>query len=210
MKKVSFVSKFFVCSLVVCLALALAACSITSVVQKAQSDLQLFQAGLTNAVNLVPTLNQVNPDLGAVVTKLNATAGPLAASALAACATYLAKPSGDNYQNLLNLTDSIVQTVDAQTLAAGHVTNQQSQTQTLATLTVIDLGAHALLSYLESKATAKQIEAVPTPAATTAANFQSVKDLVNRGAVNRNFVEAELAKSVGQREAETIMVTAGL
>src|ERR1700743_2180543 len=107
--KNNFATKLLVVSLALCIGLALTACSITSVVQKAQTDLNLVKGGITTATNLIPTLQQINPELGTVVSAFTSKAGPLTDSALAACANYLSKPSGDNYQNLLNVTDSIVQ-----------------------------------------------------------------------------------------------------
>jgi hypothetical protein len=113
------------------------------------------------------------------------------ANALTTGKAYLAKPSGDGYQNLLNAVDALTQTTDKQTLAASRVTNTQSQSKTLAILTVGSIGAHALLTLLEQKATSAQLSKMP--AITARVSFDQIKEIFHKQ-VDKEMVCSELAR----------------
>jgi hypothetical protein len=163
--KYDFASKLFVSSLIVCLMLCsvfIMGCgSATDVVQQAVNVFQTSKSFVDTAKALVPELQQVNPELAKEVDEYADLAGTNLDNLITAGNAYLAKPSGDKYQNILNGVDALTASVDAKVLAAAKISNPQSQQKVLAVLTVASVSAHAVLTILQARASKAQVKAMP-------------------------------------------------
>lgn len=90
---------------------------------------------------------------------------------------YIARPSGDVYQQLLNAADALVAQVDNQVLQAARITNPLSQQKVLVFLGFIATGLHIVLGLLKQYASKSQIRNMPK---TAHVDFDRVKPYLNR------------------------------
>jgi hypothetical protein len=203
--KYDFSSKLLVSSLIVCLALCsvfIMGCgSATDVVKEAVVAFQTGKGFVDTAKALVPELQTVNPELGKEVAEYADLVGANLDSLITAGNAYLAKPSGDKYQNILNAVDALTASVDAKVLAAAKISNPQSQQKVLAVLTVASVSAHAVLTILQARASKAQLKAMPVISA------RVTLDQI-RPYLNINYARSEIAKA-GYRPDE-VMQLAGL
>lgn len=135
--------------------------NVNEVVQKAVTGFQIAQSGVATAKSLLPELRTLNPDLASEVEEYAQLASGNLANLITLGNAYLAAPSGDKYQNILNAVDALTATLDVKVLAMAKVSNPQSQAKALAVVTVISVGLHTVVALLQTKASKAQLKAMP-------------------------------------------------
>jgi hypothetical protein len=186
----------------VCACLMLVGCaSPTEVVQQALTVFQTSKGFVETAKSLIPELQQMNPELAKEVGEYADLAGVNLDNLIVAGNAYLAKPSGDKYQNILNAVDALTASVDARVLAAAKISNPQSQQKVLAVLTVASVSAHAVLTILQARASRSQLKAVPVVNARV--TLQEIKPFLNL-----HYARGEIAKA--GYDANEVFSLAGL
>jgi hypothetical protein len=199
-------------SLALCLALFIAVVpvfitgcgSLPEIVQQVQAGLKVGQTYVATAQDLMPELQQVNPEIAKEVQEYLALAAPNLENLIKLCDAYLAKPSGDKYQNILNGVDALAAGLDARVLAAARVTNTQSQAKAIAILGLAATAAHVVLGILEQKASKQQLKAVP--AVTARVTPEEIKPFLNREQAQRQMIAMGLSRA----EREWALNAAGM
>ncbi|HEX7289468.1 MAG TPA: hypothetical protein VF532_25010 [Candidatus Angelobacter sp.] len=199
-------------SLALCLALSIAiipmfisGCgTLPEVVQKVEAGLKVGRTYVAAAQDLVPELQQVNPEIAKEVQEYLALAAPNLENLIKLCDAYLAKPSGDKYQNILNGVDALAAGLDARVLAGARVTNTQSQAKAMAILSLAATSAHVVLGILEQKASKAQLKAMPVIAGR--ATPAEITPFLDRGQAEQQMV----AMGLGRAERERAMSAAGM
>lgn len=199
-RKYDFASKLLVLGVIACLMVAFVGCSLTTIVQKTVTGLNIVKNGIAEINNLMPELQTINPELATVTAKFTALAGPTTDNLITIGNNYLAKPSGDGYQQLLNGVDAMTQSIDTNVLASERVINVQSQAKVIASLVIISVGSHGVLDLLESKATQAQLKAMPV--ITARVDFNEIKRLVGK---DPDRIRSELARMTSPYEANQLM-----
>lgn len=151
---------------------------VTAAVQHVEAGLKDAQAQLPAANLLISELQIVDPNastLPRVVVDLVTAASP---KLIAACDTYLANPSADAYQALLNGVDALTEQIDQQALAMLKIENPQSQLKAVAGIAFAVTGFHVVLGVLQQFASSKQTKAVP--AQTAHVSLDQVRPFINR------------------------------
>ncbi|HEV7676228.1 MAG TPA: hypothetical protein VGQ12_16980 [Candidatus Angelobacter sp.] len=171
------------------------------IVQQAVGVFQTSKGIVASAQALLPELQQLNPELAKEVAEYAGLANANLDNLIAAGNAYIAKPSGDKYQNILNAVDALTASVDAKVLAAAKITNPQAQHRVLAILTLASVSSHAILTLLQQRASKAQVKAMPVIAAR--ADFEKVKQLIDQG-----YVRSEITKA--GYNADVVMAAAGL
>lgn len=137
----------------------------TEIVQQAVNVFQTGKGFVSSAQALLPELQQLNPALAKEVAEYADFANANLDNLIVAGNAYLAKPSGDKYQNILNAVDALTASIDGKVLAAAKITNPQSQHRVLAILTLASVSSHGILTLLQQRASKAQVKAMPTIAA---------------------------------------------
>lgn len=158
----------------------------TEVVTKVEKQLRNIQPYLDQAEALATEFREIDPAAADEVIGLVEYAKPVMAKVIDGCDVFLSKPSGDNYQVLLNAADAITAGVDAKTLNISHIKNSASRTRALLISGLIDTGLHVIVGVLEQNASKSQIKAMPKIAGR--ADFEQVRPFLNRP-----FAEQEIA-----------------
>jgi hypothetical protein len=188
-------------SLTLCLALSITVVpvfitgcgSLPEVVQKVETGLKISRTYVAAAQDLVPELQQVNPEIAKELQEYLALAAPNLETLIKLCDAYLEKPSGDQYQNILNGVDALAAGIDARVLAAARVTNTQSQAKAVAILSLAATGAHVVLGILEQKASKAQLKAMPVIAGR--ATPEEIKPFLHREQAERQMVAMGLSRA---------------
>ena len=190
-------------ALMAVLPIAMTGCgSATEVVQQAVNAFQAGKSLVATAQALVPELQTINPELAKEVSEYATFAGANLDSLITVGNAYLAAPSGDKYQNILNAADALTASVDSRVLAAAKITNPQSQARVLAVLTVASVSLHATLTILKASASKSQVKAMP--AITARVDFQ--KEIVPL--VDRAYAREQIAAH--GYNADMVFLAAGM
>jgi hypothetical protein len=150
----------------------------TEIVQSAVNGFTLTKTYVAAAKSMLPQITTLNPELAKEVTEYAALADANLDSLITIGNAWLAAPSGDKYQNLLNGLDALVANVDAKVLAAAKITNTQSQAQVLAGFTIASVVLHGVLVALKNKASSTQIKAIPK--VTGRVQFEEIRQYLDR------------------------------
>ena len=185
----------------VCMGATTGCASPTDVVQQAVTVFQTSKGFVATAEALIPELQQINPELAKEVSEYANLAGSNLDNLITAGNAYLAQPSGDKYQNILNGVDALTASVDAKVLAAAKISNPQSQQKVLAVLTIASVTAHAVLTVLQARASRAQLKAVPVISARV--TLDQIKPYLNL-----DYARGEIAKQ--GYDAHSVLSLAGL
>lgn len=180
---------------------AVGGCNATEVVKDTVNVLQGVQGYIATARALLPELQSLNPDMAKEVDEYTQLASGNVANLITIGNAYLASPSGDKYQNVLNGIDALTANVDAKVLAVAKVTNTTSQTRVLAVLTVISVSLHAILTTLKNRASKSQVKAMPVIVARV-----SLNDI--RRYMDRDYARAQIAAA--GYDANAVLAASGL
>lgn len=159
----------------------------TEIVGKVVAGLQDVQEYVQQAKQLAVVYQQLDPPLAQEVGEYAALADQNLASLITIGNNYLAKPSADTYQALLNGVDAFVQSVDQKVLLAAKISNPQTQQKVLTIIALAATGAHIVLGLLEQNANKKQLKAMPK--AGMRVSFEEVRPYLDR-----TYAAAELTK----------------
>jgi hypothetical protein len=157
--------------------------------QTVQQAITIFESGksyVQAAQSLLPELQQVNPELAKEVNEYSKLAGVSLDNLIAVGNAYLAKPSGDNYQAILNGVDALAATIDARVLAAARITNPQSRDKIMAILAIAATSAHVVVGLLQQRATQKQLKAMPVIAGRV--SFKEIRPYLDRREAERELI----------------------
>jgi hypothetical protein len=177
MKKILSISLCYV--LLACAVASTTGCeSPTQIVQQAVDGFKLTKTYVAAAQGLLPEIATLNPDLAKEVAEYGALASSNLDSLIKIGDTYLAAPSGDTYQSLLNGVDAFAASVDAKVLAVAKVSNTNSQAKVLAAITISSIVLHGILTALKSKASSAQLKAVPK--VTGRVEFDQIRQYLNK------------------------------
>lgn len=181
----SFSAKLFACLLMTILpacTMNIAGCqhplTVDQVVGIADGYLEGALPFLDQAPAIAADLRLLDPALADQIEKWAPIIRTNAQNAIALGKGYLAAPSGDNYQKLLNAVDALGQTVNQQVLSAAKITNPASQQKVLALLGLVATGIHLSVALLKQHATSSQINNLP---AIARVDFRKVRPYLNRG-----------------------------
>lgn len=158
---------------------------VTGAVQKVEAGLKDAQAQLPAANLLISELQIVDPNAATIPLFVVNTAQASLPKLIAACDAYLANPSPDTYQAILNLADALAAQVDQQGLAILKIQNPQSQLKAIASVAIVTTGLHVVLGVLQQFASSKQVKAVPAQSA-----HVSLSEM--RPLINREYARSEL------------------
>ena len=184
-------------------------CTSKTPVEIAQDAVTGFTLGKTyvaDARALLPQITTLNPELAKIVDQFSTIADQNLDSLIKLGNAYVALPSGDTYQALLNGVDAIVATVNASVLSVAKVTNPDSQAKVLAVMTVAASILQGVLVLLKQKANAAQLKAVPKIAGRI--EFKQIKPYLNREYARQQLKSRPELRTMGY-SADDILQTAG-
>lgn len=176
----------------------------TQAVQKAVGVISQIKDYVDSAQALIPGLQSVDPALAAEVQEYSQLASVNLGNLINIGNAYLQKPSGDQYQVLLNGVDAFAAGIDATTLKAAKISNPNTQQKVLVILGLASTAAHVAVDLLREYATSAQKKAMPAIA--NRVSFDQIRPYLNPEAARETL--AGLGYS--QHEIDAAMENAGL
>jgi hypothetical protein len=156
-------------------------------VQNVVTQLKNIQPIIKDAENLATVYAQLDPALSAAILEYTKLADDNITSLLKIGNDYLARPSADNYQALLNGVDAFAASIDAKVLEAARISNPQTQQKILMLLALAATIIHIAVGILQQHASAKQLKTMPK--LTGRVRFEQIKPYLDRA-----YARAELAR----------------
>lgn len=147
----------------------------TQTVQNVVNVLSQVKAYVDSTQALLPGLQSLDPALASEVQEYAELGSTNLANLIAIGNAYLAAPSSDKYQQLLNGVDSFTAGIDTTVLQAAKIANPNTQHTVLIVLGLADTGAHLAVSLLKQYASSSQLKAMPK---TAQVDFDLIKPFI--------------------------------